>query len=70
MNNIAKLVHKGKPYTATFDAEGVVDTVVNSKGKALSSRHAIAASIIRHQEAILGRMLPTAMTKSGWEWAP
>lgn len=62
------ITHKGKQYTATFDEEGAVNAVVNDKGENLSSRHAIAATIIRHQEAIIRRMLPTAMTKAGWKW--
>lgn len=69
MSTTIRLTFKAKPYTATFDAEGVVDTVVDDQGKALSSRNAVAATIIRHQEAILGRVLPAAMTKAGWRWA-
>lgn len=69
MGITAKLARKGKPYTVAFDAEGVVDTVVDGKGRALSSKSKIVATIIRNSEAIAAAALPLAMIKAGWKWA-
>ena len=69
MTTVLKLKNKGVVFVATFDADGVLDTVERD-GVSLTANNAAAKIIAKNASHIRAGIMPARMEATGWTWVP